>query len=261
VPLLGQPDLAPTLRALLDLRLRRAVRLAGSRWAAAAAGGAVAGLIGGVAGGLLLRFGPDSRATGVVPLVLGLLGLAVGGLGAAGVGAGLAAAEVLVRSARGAALVALGAAGGGAVGAGAHLLARWSVQGLFGRDLSPIAGGFEGLVLGAAAGLGYALTTPTVEGGMATPHGGARARAVLVTGLSCALAAAGLAATGSPLGAMSLDFMAHAFPGSQVALDPLSRLLGERVPGILTRVVISGGEGLLFGAGLVLGLTRRPRSA
>ena len=33
-------------------------------------------------------------------------------------------------------------------------------------------------------------------------------------------------ATGSYLGAMSLDFMARAFPGSQVGLAPLARLLG-----------------------------------
>jgi hypothetical protein len=59
---------------------------------------------------------------------------------------------------------------------------------------------------------------------------------------------------------MSLDFMANAFPGSQVGLGPIARLLGEPEPGPLTRMLISAGEGLLFGAGLVLGLTRRPRS-
>ena len=96
---------------------------------------------------------------------------------------------------------------------------------------------------------------------MAAPRGRERALAVLVTGLCCAAAAVVLAATGSYLGAMSLDFMAHAFPGSQVGLAPLSRLLGEGEPGLVTRVAISGGEGLLFGSGLVLGLTRRPRSA
>jgi DNA-binding winged helix-turn-helix (wHTH) protein len=260
VPLLGQPDLPATLGALLWLRLRRTVRVAGRRWATAAAGGAIVGLLAGMLGGLLLRFGPGSRAADTVPVILGLVGLVVGGLGAVGVGAGLAAAEVLVRSFRGVALVVLGALGGGAVGAGAHLVALWMIQGLFGRDLSPIAGGFEGLVLGGAAGFGYALTTPRAEGGMAAPHGRERALAVLVTGLCCATAAVILAATGSYLGAMSLDFMAHAFPGSQVGLAPLSRLLGESEPGLLTQLVISGGEGLLFGSGLVLGLTRRPRS-
>jgi hypothetical protein len=140
------------------------------------------------------------------------------------------------------------------------LLALWTIQGLFGRDLSPVAGGFEGLVLGGAAGLGYALTTPRAEGGMAAPRSRERTLAVLVTGLCCAAAAVALATSGRYLGAMSLDFMAHAFPGSQVGLAPLSRLLGEDGPGLVTRVAISGGEGLLFGAGLVLGLTRRPRS-
>jgi hypothetical protein len=96
---------------------------------------------------------------------------------------------------------------------------------------------------------------------MAAPRGRSRALAVLGTGLGGAAAAVALAATGSHLGAMSLEFLAHAFPGSQVGLAPLSRLLGEDSPGMVTRVVISGGEGLLFGGGLALGLTRRPRSA
>jgi hypothetical protein len=260
VPLLGQPDLPATLAWLLWLRFQRTLRLASGRWAGAAAGGALTGLLAGIVGGLVLRFGPGSRAADGVPAVLGLVGLMVGGLGAAGVGAGLAAAEVLVRSFRGTALVLFGAVGGGAVGAGAHLVALWTIQSLFGRDLSPTAGGFEGLVLGGAAGLGYALTTPRAEGGMAAPRGRARTLAVLATGLCCSTAAVGLAATGSYLGAMSLDFVAHAFPGSQVGLAPLSRLLGENEPGLVTRAVISGGEGLLFGCGLALGLTRRPRS-
>jgi DNA-binding winged helix-turn-helix (wHTH) protein len=258
VALLGQPDLPKTVASLLWLRLRRTVRIAGRRWMGATAGGALTGLLAATLGGFVLCFGPGSQAAASVPVVLGFIGLTVGGLGAAGVGAGLAAAEVLVRSFRGPALVIFGAAGGGAVGGGAHLLALWTIQGLFGRDLSPVAGGFEGLVLGGAVGLGYALTTPRAEGGMAAPRGPERTLAVLVTGLCCATAAVVLATSGSYLGAMSLDFMAHAFPGSQVGLAPLSRLLGEDGPGLVTRVVISGGEGLLFGAGLVLGLTRRP---
>jgi DNA-binding winged helix-turn-helix (wHTH) protein len=261
VPLLGEPDLAKTAAFLLWLRLRRTVRVAGRRWMGATAGGALTGFFAATLGGLILCFGPGSQAAASVPMVLGMIGLTVGGLGAAGVGAGLAAAEVLFRSLRGAALVLFGAAGGSTVGAGAHLLALWTIQGLFGRDLSPVAGGFEGLVLGGAAGLGYALTTPRAEGGMAAPKGRERALAVLFTGLCCAAAAVTLATNGSYLGAMSLDFMARAFPGSQVGLAPLSRLLGEDGPGLVTRVVISGGEGFFFGAGLVLGLTRRPRSA
>ena len=111
VPILGQPGLLATTGFLLWLRLRRTVRLAGGRWAGAAAGGALTGLVAGFLGGLALRFGPGSLASESVPLVLGLVGLTLGGLGAIGVGAGLAAAEVLARSFRGLALVVFGAVG------------------------------------------------------------------------------------------------------------------------------------------------------
>lgn len=259
VPLARGGDAGAAIAWLVWLRLRRTVRVASRRWAGAAAGGALLGVVAGTLGGLVLRFGPGSQAANAVPIVLGLVGAAVGGLGALGVGAGLTAAEALFRSARGAALVVGGALGGGAVGAATHLVASWTIQSLFGRDLSPTAGGFEGLVLGAATGLGYALTTPRAEGGMASPRGRARAWSVLVTGACGAVAAIALAASGSYLGAMSLDFLAHAFPGSQVGLAPLARLLGEPEPGLLTRVVVSGWEGFFFGSGVALGLTRRPR--
>jgi DNA-binding winged helix-turn-helix (wHTH) protein len=260
VPLVGESDGPAAASWLLWLRLRRTVRVASRRWVGAAAGGAITGLVAGLIGGLILRFGPGSQATGGVPVALGLVGATVGGLGALGVGAGLTAAEALFRSSRGPALVLGGAFGGCAIGAGTHLVALSTIQSLFGRDLSPTTGGFEGLVLGAATGLGYALTTPRAEGGMAAPRGRARVRAVLVTGLCGAAAAVALAADGSYLGAMSLDFLARAFPGSQVGLAPLSRLLGELEPGFLTRLVVSGWEGLFFGSGVALGLTHRPRT-
>jgi DNA-binding winged helix-turn-helix (wHTH) protein len=259
VPLLGAPGGPKALAILFGLRLRRARRLAGERWFKAAAGGALAGLVAGVLGGTVLWLGPGSLMTPTVPIVLGLLGMAVGGAGAAGVGAGLAAAEVLVRSWRRASLTALGALGGALAGALSHLFAQWTIQGLFGRDMSPIGGSFEGLVMGAAIGLGYALATPRPEGGMATPTGWDRARVALLTGLAGAVAALGLASTGSHLGAMSLDFMARSFPGSQVSFEPIARLLGESGPGWLTRVAIGAGEGLAFGSGLAFGLTHRPR--
>lgn len=253
VPLLGQPDLGAATLHLLRLRLRRALRVASRRWASGAAGGAAAGLVAGVLGGLVLR------GAGGLAAALGVVGLIAGGLGALGVGAGLAAAEVFARSSRRLALVIGGALGGGAIGALTHLVAMATIQSLFGRDLSPTTGGFEGVVLGAAAGLGYAVATRAPEGGMPTPHGGARGLVVLTTGACCALAAIGLAAGGRYLGAMSLDLVAHAFPGSQAGIDPLARLLGEETPGLVTRVVVSGWEGLMFGSGLALGLTRRPQ--
>ncbi len=259
VPLLGHPGWLAAARILFLLRVRRVARLAGRRWLAAAAGGAAAGAVAGFLGGLVLRFGPGSTAGDGVLAMLPLLGAATGGVAAAGVGAGLAAAEAAFRARRRLALAAAGAASGLAIGAAAHLLGRLVLEGLFGRDLSPLAGAVEGLVLGGAVGLGYGLATPTAEGGMATPHGLARVRAALLAGLACALAAGMLGWSGRFLGAMSLDFMAQSFPGSQVGLAPLARLLGEPAPGVVTRVAISAFEGLMFGSGLCAGLTRRPR--
>ena len=259
VPLLGHPGWLAAARILFLLRLRRLARLAGRRWLAAAAGGAAAGAIAGVLGGLVLRFGPGSTAGNGVVAMLPLLGTAIGGVAAAGVGAGLAAAEAAFRARRRLALAAGGASSGLAVGAAAHLLGRLVLEGVFGRDLSPVTGAVEGLVLGGAVGLGYGLATPTAEGGMATPRGLARVRAALLTGFACALAAGMLGWSGRFLGAMSLDFMAQSFPGSQVGLAPLARLLGEPAPGVVTRVAISAFEGLMFGSGLAAGLTKRPR--
>jgi Transcriptional regulatory protein, C terminal len=259
VPLLGAPGGLAAARILVHMRLRRALRLAGRRGTGAAAGGAAAGFVGGGLGGLALVLAPGSSAGGSVILPLALVGAAVGGLGGAGVGAGLAMAEALARSLRGVALVGLGALGGAAIGFAAHMVGRWTLAALFGQDLWMVGGGLEGLGLGAAAGLGYGLATPRSEGGMAAPRGGERARAALVTGLCCALAGIALTWEGRTLAGASLNAMARAFRGSQVALTPLSQLVGEREMGPLTRTLLAAYEGLLFGAGLVLGLTRRPR--
>jgi len=258
--LFGQPGAVATALVLVSLRLRRAVRLARSRWLAGVIGGGLSGLIAGLLGGLVLRFGPGATATNAVMIALPVVGTTVGALGAAGVGAGMAGAEALVRSFRGIAIVCFGALGGFTIGALAHGLGGLALEGLFGTDLSLLGGGFEGLVMGGATALGYALATPRSEGGMATPRGGSRLMVAGVAGLTCAASAAVLALTGSHLGAMSLDFMSRSFPGSQVGLTPLARLIGEAEPGMLTAIVISVYEGLMFGLGLVLGLTRRPRS-
>jgi hypothetical protein len=261
VPLAGEPGYVATAAAIVGIRIRRAARLASSRWAAASAGGALAGAIAGTIGGLALLLVPESRATPSVVPVLALIGAAAGGLGAAGVGAGLAAAEALARSRRALALTVCAAAGGVLAGAVGHLLARSVLSGLFGRDVPAVGGAMEGVVLGAWAGMGYAIATSGLTGGgMATPHGAARLRAALMTGAFCAAAGVLLAVRGRHLVAASLDLVANQFAGSSVGLAPLARLLGEQELRFMTRLYLSGFEGFLFGAGLVLGLTHRPAS-
>lgn len=259
VPLVGVPGGLKALAVLLAIRSRRAAKVAEKRWVSAAGGGALAGAVAGSLGSVALLVSPGSVATASVLPALAMVGVVVGGLGAAGVGAGLAAAEALVRSYRRLALVALGSLGGGLIGALAHEVGRMTLEGLFGHGPTAVGGAFEGLGLGAAAGLGYSLATPRPEGGMAAPRGAARARAALVTGLACALGGVLLTVLGASLTGVSLHALARSFQGSQVELLPLARLLGDRGMGPTTRGVLGAWEGFFFGTGLAFGLTRRPR--
>jgi len=260
VPFLGQPGAARAMAALVALRLRRAARLAGVRWGAASAGGAIAGACAGLIGGLLLHLAPGADSPAGLPVALALLGSVAGWAGSAGIGAGLAFAEAIARSFRGPALVLCGALAGGVTGLLVQLCARLTLEGLFGQDLSAIGGGPEGLVLGCAAGFGYALSTPRPRGGgMATPRGPARLAAAITCGACCAVAGIVVSRLGGNFVGTSLNALAHAYQGSHVGLGPLARMLGEADPGPLTRTVSSAIEGLFFGTGLVIGLTRRPR--
>jgi DNA-binding winged helix-turn-helix (wHTH) protein len=256
VPLWGRTGGWKAMRILMGLRLGRAIRIVQSRWASASGGGAAAGLAAGFLGGVALCLA--SQTSWRVPVALALIAAIIGGVGAAGVGAGLALAEALARSSRGLALVALGATGGALVGAIAHMLGRWTLEGLFGRELLDVGGGLEGLVIGGSCGLGYALATPRKGGGMAAPRGSRRIVTAALTGLACASGCVGLALMGGHSAGMSLDFIARSFQGSQVGLAPLARLLGEPSLGPLTRTALSAYEGAFFGFGLAWGLTRRP---
>lgn len=260
VALLAPPAGPAAWAALALLRLRRARRLVATRWAAASAGGGLAGLGAGLLGALVLAALDGARLPPLSLVVgLGLVGAFVAGVGAAGVGSGLAAGEALVRSWRAPALALLGALGGAGVALAARVGVDALLAGLLGFDALALGGGREGLALGAAAGLGYGLATSHAAGGMATPRGAARARACAVTGLACAATAALISTAGLRLGAVSLAAVVERFPATQVRLARLGTLTGEGDFGPRARALAGAAEGLLFGAGLAAGLTRRPR--
>jgi hypothetical protein len=192
----------------------------------------------------------------VVP-VLAAIGGGCGAIGGAGVGAGLSMAEATVRSRRTLALVLGGALGGGGVGAAVEWMGRWSLAALVGLDV-PINGALEGLVIGAAAGVGYALATARVEGGLAGPTGRSRLTAALLTSVVCAAGALSLTLAGRPLVGGTVHAIARVAHGSQVTLTPLGRLIGDPDFGPLSQAILGAGEGALFGFGIALGLTRRP---
>jgi DNA-binding winged helix-turn-helix (wHTH) protein len=257
VPIVGGPAPFATARALVGLRLRRAKRVAAARWAGASVGGGLAGVIGGAGGGLLLAVAPGSAASLAVAPVLAVIGAVCGAWGAAGVGAGLSVAETVTRSRRLLALAAGGALGGGLAGLVAQWLGRWSLAALVGLRVDT-GGGIEGLILGAAAGLGYGAATSRMTGGLAAPRGRRRAAAAAIVAAACGAAALGLTLAGRPLVGGTLHTIAQSSSGSEAALTPLGRLIGEPDFGPLSRLVIGTGEGALFGLGLALGLARRP---
>jgi DNA-binding winged helix-turn-helix (wHTH) protein len=255
-------DADPVVEAELPEPLldRQTLALASARWASAAVGTAAAGGLGGLVGGVAIRIVSGADTANSLALTLALVGMLAGALAGGGVGIGLAAAEAVARSARGVALAAGGALAGLLTGWLAHHGARLVLTGLFGRDIPAMGGPVEGLVIGAAAGIGYGIATRSLpHGGMAAPRGGARWRVAAITGIVSAIGAAALTLGGRHLVGASLDLMAHTFAGSQVGLEPLARLLGEGHLAPMTRMVVAAFEGLLFGTGLAFGLTTRPR--
>jgi DNA-binding winged helix-turn-helix (wHTH) protein len=260
VPIAGAPGALATARELIALRLRRAAAMTATRWAAAATGGGVAGLLGGSVGGILLAVAPDGAAPAAVIPVLALIGAVCGGAGGAGVGAGLAMVEAVARSRRTIALTLGAALGGGVAGAAAQWLGRWSLATLVGVELM-IGGALEGLILGAAAGVGFSLATRHATDGLAAPRGRRRVHAAAITAACCGAAALGLTLGGRPLVGGTIHLIAEASRGSQAALTPLARLLGESEFGPLTASLVGTAEGALFGFGLATGLTRRRAQA
>lgn len=216
-------------------------------WAQTAAHAALAGATAGVLGGGVLATMPGSAASFAVVPALGLIGAGCGALGGAGVGAGLSAAEARSGTNRTLALLLGGAVGGGIVGTAAQWLARWSLAALVGVRLD-VGGGLEGLVIGAAAGLGY---------GLATLRPARRLRVVTATAIACGLAALILTSLGRPLVGGTIHKIASGSAGSQAALTPLGRLIGEPDFGPVSSAVLGTAEGMLFGVGLALGVSRR----
>jgi DNA-binding winged helix-turn-helix (wHTH) protein len=256
VPILSEPAPVATARELVGLRLRRAAAFAAARWAGASIGGGLAGVTAGALGGIILASSPSSTATLDLAPVLAVIGGCCGAAGGAGVGAGLSIAESIARSRRALALICGASIGGGVVGFIAQWLGRWSLSTLVGVNVST-GGGIEGLVIGAAAGLGYSLSTLSAEGGLAAPRGRKRLGSVALTAAACGLAALALTLAGRPLVGGTIHAIAQASRGSQAALTPIAHLVGEPDFGPLTAAVIGTGEGMLFGIGLSIGLTRR----
>ncbi|MEO5822542.1 MAG: transcriptional regulator [Vicinamibacteraceae bacterium] len=239
-------------------RLRRAATLAAAHWAWGAAGGGLAGIAAGGVGGLILAATPGSTAPFAIAPVLAVVGGGCGALGGVGVGAGLACAEAAAAAQRGLALTLAGAVGGGLIGGAVQWLTHWGLAALVGVEVA-VGGGLEGVAIGGAAGLAFAVATRRTEDGSPAPRSRKRWHAAVATAVGCGLAGLALTMAGRPLAAGTIQAIADAAEGSRATLAPLGRLIGEPDLGPLSRAILGFGEPAVFGLGLAFGLVRRPR--
>jgi hypothetical protein len=191
--------------------------------------------------------------------VLVLVGTGAGAVGGLGVGAGLAFAESSSRLRNAVGLTIGAAAGGAAIGMAVQWLMRWSLAAVVGLKL-PIGGAVEGLVIGAAAGLGYAVARRhkgTPRSGAQDPATRSRISRAAVVAAFCAAGALALAWAGRPLVGGTLHVIAREARGSQISLTPLGRLIGEPGFGPVSQALIAAWEGGLFGFGVGIALLRR----
>jgi DNA-binding winged helix-turn-helix (wHTH) protein len=221
-------------------------------------GAAGAGVIAALSLGCLLVLAGGGHWR-LVP-VLCTLGAAIGAWGGGLVGAGIAVGDSRTVPARLLGTVALGAAGGGFAGAVGHALVGWAMSELLGREVTALGGALEGVVLGGAVALGFALAARTGD-----DHSSARGvppLAILAAALAGAVAAGLLAAAGARLSGGSIDAIADALKGARI-MAPLGTYLGEpegeRGAGPATRLAVSLLEGGFFGAGVAWGLRRAGR--
>jgi DNA-binding winged helix-turn-helix (wHTH) protein len=262
VPLAGDAELAQTALALVRIRLRDGAALIGSRGRGAALLGMVTGAAAGAIGGLALITAPAATATPLSAVALAVLGAAAGAAGVTAVTLGVAAAEVVARSARATAVIAAAALSGGLAGGVAHVVARALVQGLLGVDDVPIAGPFDGALLATAVVFGYAIATRSTSGGaLPAPRGRRRSAVIAATVLGGALAGAALGSLDRPMVGGLINQIARHAGDAPLALGPLGRFLGEATFGPVTRLFLAAFEGAAFGLGVGASLTRRPPSA
>ena len=202
------------------------------------AGGAAAGAV----GGLIYGFAAASSSVGAISVLLVLLIVTtlVAALGAAGVSFAIATCA-FARTRSWTWFILAGAAGGLFVGAFGKLLGHDAFTLLVGRSPGDITAGLEGLLVGAATGVGswFALRSGSLR------------RSATVSGLAGAAAGLLIFLLGGRLMFGSLELLAEAFPNSRLRLDQIPHLFGESSFGTRTSLGTTMLEAALFTACVV----------
>jgi DNA-binding winged helix-turn-helix (wHTH) protein len=205
-------------------------------------GGAVAGAI----GGLVYGFAASSQSTvGSISVLLVLLcvTLLVAIVGAAGVSFAIAT-SAFAPARSWSWLTVAGAGGGLVVGAFGKMLGHDVFSLLVGQAPSEITGAMEGLLIGAAVGMGTWLGL-----------GKSPRRAAALGAAAGALAGAAAVLLGGRLMLGSLALLTSDFPDSRLQVGQVGRLFGETGLGPITQFVSATLEAALFGGCVVAALT------
>jgi DNA-binding winged helix-turn-helix (wHTH) protein len=214
---------------------REVLRLTG----AGTLGGGLAGLIGGLIYGFVESSQPGLGGSSMMAVLVSLC-VVVAVTGAAGVSLGLAAAQVM-RGRHWLWSIVGGAVGGMVVGATVKMVGLDAFNLLFGHAPSDLTGASEGLLLGAAVGLGVGVSGP----------GSSFRRNVVLAGVAATAVGAAIPSLGGHLMGGSLALLADGFPQSRLGLSHWGRLFGEAGFGPITQSVTGALEGGLFGACVV----------
>jgi DNA-binding winged helix-turn-helix (wHTH) protein len=230
-------------------RLREFLLLGG----AGTIGGGIAGVIGGLFYGFAGASQPLAPGLGAASVLLVLLSVTilVALTGGAGVAFGIAAAGRPSPWS-----IVGGAAGGLVVGAVVKLLGLDAFNLLLGRSPGDITGAPEGLIIGAATGLGVWL------GSRGRRPFGLR-RNLAIAALTGGCAGLTIILLGGTLMGGSLDLLASQFPGSRLRLDQIGAIFGESGFGPISRLVTGCLEAMLFSACAVtaMAIARRDLNA
>jgi hypothetical protein len=241
--------------ALMWVRLRRGWHEIAREAKGGAAGGALSGLTGGLILGAGLASIRDASTLEATALILSLIsmGTFIGGVGGLGVTLGMSASwRVAYRHSRWWS-VAGGAAGGAVVGGSSNLLGVDTLRVVFGQSPAGLTGAMEGAIIGAGVSLGIVMTEELIT----RSRGWQR-----VAGACLGAVAAGVLLTviGGNLFSGSLEIVAQLFANSQMRMETLANYFGEPHFGGTTQIVLGALEGLLFGAGVSLGLEAASRA-
>jgi len=198
-------------------------------------GGAVAGLIGGLIYGFIAAsLAPEGVGALSVLMVLVVVTMAVGLVGGAGVGFGIALAGYAPKTSFPWVIVG-GAFGGLVTGALVKLVGLDAFTLLVGQSPGDVTGAPEGVLLGTALGFAYWMARPSLRVSAAI---GALATAVVCIAIPL---------LGGRLMLGSLELLALQFPDSRLRLEPIGALFGEPGLGPVTEAAMGALEGTVFG--------------